>query len=279
MVGGISAPDPYVLRAFGASDNFTGVSYKETAGLAVRSPTINPSIKTGVMLVTGQSIGANTLPTLYTPVNAGVVDQMNIFDGQIYSIGGPILGATRNVSVGGPGNLSARVADLLVTNGKFDRVIIACMAVGSTTASMWGDVNNEVYLRTQVMMARLAARGIIPGMTGVTFFCLHLLGETDCANGTLQAPFAASSTGFLSKLYSTGFNGRCFLTQETLQGGVTSAPIRAAQASLWGGLVCDGGDLDPLTIRQADGVHMTDATAASAATIIVGKMNASGAPF
>lgn len=282
MPGGASAPDPYVLRAFGASDNFAGISWRATAGLSVRSPTINPAIKTGVLLVTGQSIAANTLPTLYTPTNASVVDQMNIFDGQLYNIGGPLLGSSRNSAVGGPGNLSAMVADLVVTNGKFDRVILCCMTIGSTTASMWGDANAEIYLRTQVAMARLAARGVVPGMTGVTFFCLHSLGETDCANGTLQAPFAASSSGFIAKLNSTGFNGRIFIPQETYQSGVTSNPIRAAQASLWdGSTVFSGGDIDTLTVlsRQADNTHLTDAGAVSAATLIYNAMHASGAPF
>lgn len=284
MPHGISLPDPMMLRAFGASDNFAGISYKTTNGLTIRSPVINPAIRTLVLLVPGQSQFANVQPTAFTPANAAVVDQMNIYDGAIYSIAGPLLGSSLNAAVvGSPGfgNLTARVADLVVTNGKFDRIIVVAMAIGSTTASMWGDTTGDLYNRTQVAMLRLASRGIVPGMPGLTFACIFGLGETDNANGTSQAAFAASAGGFASALFATGFNGRIFVPQESYI-GATSAAVRAAQASLWNGTtIFSGGDLDTLTgaNRQGDNIHFSDAGAAAAATLIYNAMHASGAPF
>lgn len=280
MITPASATDPYALRAFGASDNFSGLSWKDTNGLTLRSPAINPSIRTLIFITAGQSNWANITPTLYTPTNAGVVDQLNIYDGAIRNIAGPLLGSSYNAALG-PGNLSARVADLLVTNGKFDRVIIASSAIGSTTASMWGDATGDLHNRTRVAMLRLASRGIVPGMTGVTFACIFGIGEQDNVNGTTQAAFAASAGGFASALFATGFNGRIFIPQESYI-GATSSGVRAAQVSLWNGsTIFSGGDLDTLTgaNRQADNTHFSDAGAAAAATLVYNAMHASGAPF
>jgi hypothetical protein len=275
------SPDPYVLRAFGASDNFAGISWKDTNGLSRRSSAINPALKTLVLISSGQSPWANVCPTLYLPVNAGVIDQMNIYDGELYSIGGPLLGSSY-VAALGPGNITARLADLLVTNGKFDRVIVVATAIGSTTASMWGDPTGDLYNRLEVAMARLASRGIVPGMPGVTFACIWGLGENDDAIGTSQAAFMASAGSFLSKLQGTGFKGRIFIPQESWIGGATSSVIQAAQAALVNGKnVFSGGNLDTLTAasRQADNTHWNDAGAASAATLVCNALHASGSPY
>jgi hypothetical protein len=69
-------------------------THRQTAGLTVRSPTINPSLKNLVLPVDGQSLSANVNPTLHTTsTNSSVIDQLNLYDGQRYSIGGPLLGA------------------------------------------------------------------------------------------------------------------------------------------------------------------------------------------
>lgn len=273
--GGASLPDPFLV-----SDNFTGLSYKSTSGLSIRSTTINTSLKNLVLLVGGQSLSANVCPTAFTPVNSTAVDQMNLYDGGIYSIAGPLLGATLNTaSAGSPGygNIITRVADTLVTNGKFDRVIIVCASVGSTTASMWGDTGGVHANRLPVAMLRLASRGIVPGMTGVTFACIFDLGEQDLANGTSQASMTASLNSFVSTLQGTGFNGRIFIPLESAQ-GASSNNVRSAQAAVLGGNVKSGGDFDAIGNR-VDGTHWNDTGAASAAAALVTAMGNSGAPF
>lgn len=279
--GFASSPDPYVLRAFGASDNFAGISWKDTNGLSRRSPAIDPALKTLVLITSGQSLWANICPTLYIPVNAGVIDQMNIYDGALYGIGGPLLGSSY-VAALGPGNITARLADLLVANGKFDRVIVVSTAIGSTTASMWADATGDLYNRVPVAMARLADRGIVPGMPGVTFACIWGLGESDNHIGTSQAAFTASGVSFLSKLHSTGFKGRIFIPRESWILGATSNAIRAAQAALMNGTtVFSGGNLDSLTAasRQADNTHWNDLGAVSAALLVYNAVHATGSPY
>lgn len=280
---GLATPDPYLLRAFGASDNFSGISYKVTSGLTLRSGVINPALKTLVLFTAGQSIWATTNPTLYTPSNSSVVDQFNIFDGALYSIGGPLLGTTWTPGSSTFGNLSARVADTLVTNAKFDRVILVPIAIGSTTVADWA--TGDLSSRVQVAMLRLAARGITPGMTGVTFALIYGQGEQDNLNGTSQAAWTASFATLKANILATGFNGRIFVPQETYINSTTSSAVRAAQASVVdNSVVYSGGDFDTLTgstNRQNGGTdaHMTDAGAASVSTLMINAMHASGIPY
>lgn len=276
---GTSPPDPFLLRAFGASDSFAGISYKTTAGLTIRSPAINSALKTLVLVVMGQSLHCNTLPSLYVPTNSSAIDNANIYDGALYSIGGPLLGCTF-VPTGTltPGNLSAMLADKLVPT--FDRVILMPIGIGSTTVADWatGDLVN----RSQVAMARLASRGIVPGMTGVTFAAIFSLGAQDHVIGTSQAAWTASFNTLKANMLATGFNGRIFVTQESFDGTGTSSAVRAAQAAAVDNItVFAAGDFDTLisaTYRQPNG-HFTDVGGAAAATLIYNAMQASGAPF
>lgn len=285
---GASIPDPFSLPdSFGGILNARG----PVSGQTVRSPAIDPSKKTLVLIGVGQSNICNVNPTLFTPTNSTVVDNFNIFDGAIYNVGGPLLGCSYTPAIAGlgPGNVLARIADTLVTNGKFDRAIMCSIATGSTVMADWGTLAGSgdglpMFTRSPVLMRRLASVGIVPGMTGVTFSELMMIGETDNGNGTSQASFTASYNGHRANMTANGFTGRCFVTQETWAGGATSTPVRAAQLA-----VCDsvtiftGGDIDTLgsadRVGGATGTHLNDAGAAAAAALIVAAMHASGAPF
>lgn len=272
--------DPYVLTTFSQNDYFTtvGNTNRQTLGRTTRSPSINPSLKTLVLFNTGQSLWSDILPTLYVPVNYTEVDNFNVFDSNLYDCNGPLIGTTYAYNLGfGPGNVVARVADRLVTNGKFDRIIIVSLAIGSTTIAMW--TTGELSNRCSVALQRLASRGITPGMTGVTFACLMGLGEQDFFNGTSQASYTASGQSFITTMLSQGFS-RIFWDLESAA-GETSNPIRSAEASLWNGTtVFSGGDLDsiPASGRQ-DGLHFNDLGGLQAQSIVIAAMAASGSPF
>jgi hypothetical protein len=83
------------------------------------------------------------------------------------------------------GNLSARVADTLVTNARFDRVILVPIAIGSTKVADWA--TGDLSSRFQVTMLRLASRGITPATTEATFGGIFGDGEDDNLAGTSQA--------------------------------------------------------------------------------------------
>lgn len=260
------------------------LTYRVASGRTARSATINPAIKTLVLLVAGQSLLTNVSPTIYTATNASVIDNLNVYDGQLYDPSGPLLGcAYANYAGGfpslGPGNVMLRVADTLVANAKFDRVIIVPLSIGNTNISSWGDSGGIHANRTVVAMGRLAARGITPGMTGVTFADVMADGHRDFADGTSQAAWTASYNSYQTTLRATGFNGRSFVPSESAS-GQTSNAIRSAQSAVRNGTtVFDGGDIDSSTIATSDGTHPSDAGAATMATIIYNAMVASGAPY
>lgn len=268
--------DPFVLTDV----TFAG----QAAFLQTPTPrliTINPAQKTLVLLVAGQSIWTNIIPTLYTPTNSTVVNQMNIYDGAIYPITGNVLGSSYYQGTFGPGNIAVRLADLFVTNSIFNNVILVNFAVGSTPISMW-DSTGALYGRGSVAMLRLAAQGITPATTGVTFAYLWGQGETDTTNGTSQAVYAAALGRVLAKMTASGFSGRFFICEETWISGGVSAAVQAAQvAAVDNVTVFSGGNLDSLnaTNRQADNTHFNDTGAPAAATIVYNAMHASGAPY
>jgi len=265
-----SPPDPFFLI-----DAQSGLAtFRQPAGLSVRSPVINPALKTLVLITTGQSMLATVSPSAFAPTNSSVVDQFNVFDGQIYSITGPVFGTTLFGS--NLGNVSVRLADKFIPI--FDRVIIVGLNIGSTSSAMWatGGIHSN---RGPVAMRRLAARGITPATPGVTFGCLMAIGEQDLIDGTSQAAMTANLISFMNIMTNAGFSGRFFITQESAK-GQTSNAIRSAQASLWNGTtVFNGGDFDSASIATYDGSHPTDAGAATMATLAYNAIHSSGSPY
>jgi hypothetical protein len=281
FLAGFSAPttlDPMIISdlAIAGQAPFLGT----LATGAPRNITINPAQKTLVLLVAGQSNWTNINPTLYTPTNSAVISQLNIYDGAFYPITTGVLGSSYYQGTFGPGNASVRVADLLVTNGRFDNVILVNFAIGSTSIAQWA--SQQFTNRVNVAMLRLAARGIAPSTTGVTFGLLMGQGETDNSLGTSQSAYASSFSTFATAVFATGFSGRVFLCEETWIYGTVSAGVQAAQiAAVNNTTIFSGGNLDSLnaTNRQADNTHFNDTGAAAAATIVYNAMHASGSPY
>jgi hypothetical protein len=276
IVPAISIPsdDPYVI------DDTFSPSWRDTNGKTARSFAINPGLKTLVLFSMGESNRTTVNPTIVVPTNAAVIDNLNVFDGGLYNGSGLVLGTAAAPQLGLSGNLMLRVCDTLVTNGKFDRVILVPLAVGSTTIALWA--TGAQSRRFPVAMKRLAARGIVPGLTGVTMALEMGLGANDNAQGTLQAAWQASFAIFYAAVRATGFNGRIFQSLETYTIGTTSAAVRAAQAAVVDNVnVFQSGDLDTLGAadRQADNRHFNDTGAPLAATLIYNGLHASGAPF
>lgn len=272
-----SAPDPYALPERPGVATFCNAS-----GMTARSPVINPAIRNVVLIVAGQSLRANTLPTLFIPTNAAAVDNLNICDGALYPISTYLLSSSLGQPdyTQFPGNISARIADRLIANNKADRVILAPIAVGASTMAMWGD-GGVLAGRLCLTMRRLAALGITPATPGVTFAVEWGIGESDSQLGTSAPAFTASFNNTMAQLASCGFAGRVFLSRETWAAGVTNATIQGAQTALVNNTtVWASGNLDTLDNSfRPDGTHLNDLGAATATTLIVGAMAASGAPF
>lgn len=267
-------PDPFLL-----TETVPGVrGDHDTNGRVMRSPAINPAQQTLVLITAGQSLRANASGTQYTPTNAASIDNFNVYNGALYDCAGPMLGCTPGST--GPGNVAPRVADLLISNGKFDRVIIVPTAMGGSFIAEW-QAGGVYHDRVPVAMRRLASRGITPVTPGVTFALEWGHGESDGNYGTSQAEYQAGWQSFKSGVLAAGFEGRIFVARESYYTGSTFPAITAAQAAVVDGVtVFAGGNIDSINSGgRSDDLHLNNTGAATAATLIYNAMVASGGPF
>jgi lysophospholipase L1-like esterase len=271
--------DPFLLSENYVSGQWNNnQGYADVSAKSIRSSILNTSQKNLILITAGDSNMASVGPSGFTPTNASVVDNFNIYDGANYAAIDPLLGQT--LSPLGNGGIAARVADAVVTRATFPRVIVVPCAVGGSTTTMWA-AGGVLYSRLNVVMARLAGRGITPSTTNVTFALVYQIGANE--HGIAQATFQANVAQTIAKVKDAGFVGRVFIPQYTRNSG-TDATIRAAQLALVDNVTYfDGGDIDAITATganlQGDGVHLTAAGQALAGTAIESKMHASGSPF
>ena len=281
----MSAPDSFLMGYNPRSDGFdNNRGYSVAGSKTVRAISLNTGIRNLVLITAGQSNLASVGPTAYTPTNAAVLDNFSVYSGLNYAAADPLLGSTFHPLLGSGvvgGGVSLRLADLLVTNGKFDRVFIVPIAMGGTAISQWRS-GGALYGNIAATMARLADRGLAPGTTGVTYAFVWGHGESDTTLATTQATYQAGLGEVLTTLFTTGFDGRAFINQQTWNAGTTSSAIRAAQAAVVNGTtIFAGADADTLdaTKRQADNVHFNDTGMSDFATLMYNAMHASGAPY
>lgn len=257
----------------------------QTSGLALRSQTVNTSIRNLVLIVAGQSNVTNVAPSVYTPSNPSKIDCLNVYDGGIYEAKDPLLGCDLNPTLG-PGNPALRLADKLITANKFDRVVLVPLAIDASDLAFWlGDYANN---RIPTAIGRLAAKGFTT-QTNVTIAVLWGHGESDNLAGTTQANYVAGLTSIIASSRTAGFTGPWFVPRQTYISGGTSATIRAAQAAIIssGAGIYAGPDADTLigtacsgvACRQADLTHWSDAGSDSYAAAWQTALAAYGAPF
>lgn len=275
--GDAPVTDPFYLAPVPAA---IGSVNTNTKGLSQRSLAIDPAIRTLVLITMGQSLmanaNANTPTAVYVPAHASAVDNFNIYDGAAYPFSNrPALGCNGDNS-----NVAPRIADLLIENAKFDRVIVVPIALGSTTVADWATGNYAG--RFPVTMRRLAARGITPATPRVTFAAVWGQGELDTGMGTTEAAYQAGLDTVIRMIFASGFSGRLFVNIETYNAGTVSPEIQAAQRSaVNGNTVFQGANWDALGSgdRIADNTHPNDIGAPRFAAALYEAMHASGAPF
>lgn len=249
-VGPGSAPDPFYLRDLFDPALF-GIPNRNVDGLTQVNPNIVAGETTAVILAAGQSTIANSGNGTYAKTNSKI-HCLNMYSGGMYSAVNPLLGCT-----GIGENFLLRLADKMITAGKYQRIILVPLAVGSTLITNWG-TGGFANERLAVAARRVLALGLAP-----TYF-LFQHGEQDSAAGTLQAAYAAGLTSVVSTIRTVLATTPIYISQTSLQNNTTSATVRAAQAAAVGGTVFAGPDTDTLTggtNRQVDGTHFTTAGA------------------
>jgi len=272
------------------------------------SQTVNTSVKNLVLIGIGQSQGQAVAPSAYVPTNASAIHNVNVSDGGIYNWQDPPLGSafaylsfggtgTTCATIGACGSIWARIADIFISGGgtvpaaTFNQVYLAPLNIGSTQSSQW--VSGATYgNRVCAIMRQLAAKGITPGTTNVTFALYVMNGENDGSSGVTLSQYQANMNDILTTAQGCGFSGYAFLNKETwlcTGAGVNavSTTIQNAQSGLWGTSSWkQGADADSLGTgnRRSDcsgfaGTHFNDTGMAALATASANAMHAAGAPF
>lgn len=289
--GGAQAPDPFtgcmITGTFDPSPN-NGVSGKTLASSVIDTTKINV-----VLIIAGQSLNANSVPTPYTPTNTGHVFNINIENGANYAAVDPLLGTSLDnvppLDPPGNGNFAGRLADALINAGTIQNVYLVPIAIGGSSSADWstGLLGSGCQFHTRFAQAynRLAAKGIIPGLTNTTFVILWGQGEADNC-GTSQAQYTINLNTIITASRSAGFTQGSvpwFVNTETWSNGTTCAAVVAAQAAavnhptnIWAGFNMDSLNA---TFRQSDDTHLADNGAAAYVTGLVTQLHAFGFPF
>lgn len=226
--------------------------------------------RTAVIVFIGQSLSVNSVPVAYVPVNSNI-DQLNIWDGKLYKAKDPLLG----INGGDPahrGTWLLRMADKLISDGHYDRVIIVPMGVGNTRVGQWSDPNLEPYLFRRINTVGLRMRDAGLPCTAIMWG----QGESDTSANTSQASYAASLQKVIGEFNRAIPGCPVLVAQEAYYYGNTNAGILAAQASVVNNSTVFAGEnveLIPPSGRY-DNTHLNEAGADQRATLAVAALKA-----
>jgi len=281
---GTSIPDPARL-VFDTPPGSQGSGFAWTAKTRTSSA-INTGIKNLILITAGQSNVCNNAGAAYTITNTGKIDNLSIYDGAIYVGGDPLLGTAQDGATLGPGNFATRLADKLITAGKFDRVIIVPIGYSATGIADWATGNQRD--RFSVAWARLKNLNITPG-TNVTFVVLWGQGENDTQLGTSQSTYQTLLGTVITNARNAGLPSTVpwFIAQQSginISGSfTTSSAVTAAQAAIvnHGNAIWAGPNADSIGTgsRQADLTHWTPTGSDTYAGLWQTSLAAFGAPF
>ena len=204
------------IRSVGTHDGYGRlVAYPGKVRLACPAQTE----RTGVLLAIGQSNVANHAAARVTTRHGGRV--LGFFDGSCHIAASPLLGATSD-----GGEFLTMLADRLVDQGVYDRVVIVSSGIGGSPISRWqggGDLNG-------MLMATL--RGVAAAYR-VTDVVWHQ-GESDFADATTSPAYAAAFASLVATLRESGVDAPIYTSVSTRCGRPWRAenPVAAAQRSL-----------------------------------------------
>lgn len=217
--------------------------------------------RTAVIIVMGQSLATNTVNAAYTPTH-DKNEQINIYDGKCYKAKGKALGVSGlNASW-----IGARLGDILIDRGLYDRVITVPMAIGGTWVVEWKNTSVKPWLglRIKNIACMVQNYGLAP--THVVW----MQGESDTYSGTSQASYTASLRTIIGTIRGAGITSPILVNLESWLSGATSAAVRNAQMSVVGtNGVIQGANMDSLNNSyRYDGTHLNASGALAAANLL-----------
>ncbi len=229
-----------------------------------------------VLVIAGQSNAQNIAPTPYTPIHTSAVDNLSIYDGQMYAAADPLLGTMFAPPRYNCGCFATRLGDNLVSTGKFDRVILFPFAVGGTSVMQWIG-NGPAASRVPASGYRLRNAGL--SATAI----LWAQGESDTTLGTTTPVYVQQMLTLIGNFRAAGMVAPFLVAKQSWIGGITSSAVVAAQAQVVDSAagIFPGPDADSLnaTYRQADNTHFNDAGMIAYANLWQAALVAVGPPF
>lgn len=245
-----------------AADTYENVdlrrgSFNDTGDRVYIHPShISQGKRTAVLLIFGQSNGANSGSTPYTPVHR--VLNFNIFDGNCYVAKDPLLGATERA-----GNFASRLGDMLIEQGWFDTVVLAPISVGGSRIEEWttGGVRHR---RLQVAIERTRELGL-----SLTHLLWHQ-GETNAGHGPNGELYANCFMNIHGAIRRYGVGAPMYVAQATVCRSPPNEIIRSAQRSVVNSTlgIYPGPDTDQIGPElRFDGCHMNEAGLTKHATL------------
>lgn len=255
-----SAPDPFVFRDPEIATGVVAAGYNVTVGRTQVSPRLVGGENTAIFIVVGQSLVGGNDNANYTATSPKA-QTLNVFDGGVYQSVDPQLGCG-----GTGGSFTGRMADKLITAGKYARVIVIPLGAGSTTVASWAPGGIANGKMVAAIKRAMALGYTITGM-------LWEQGVTDDANGTSAAAYTASLNAVIASSRSAGFAGHWLIGLESSRtGGASSTAIRTGQTNAvnTGALVFAGPDGDTVSSAvgsRYDGTHFTATGSDSMATL------------
>lgn len=210
--------DPRLYTAHPAGAVFFPIE-RNFDGRTQYSPALVEGQSTAVIVVLGQSNSANHCGGGHTgtsPLN----QNFNYVNGGLYRSVDPLLGTTGDYAC-----FANFLADRLIANGRYDRVILATMGINATLATDWA-ADGIFAQNIRVMCRRLASVGLVPTMI------LYQQGESDNVEGTTAAVITPAIRSMVSVFREEGVPAPVFIAScSTWPGYSNNAEVRLGQAN------------------------------------------------
>ncbi|WP_210184857.1 sialate O-acetylesterase [Bradyrhizobium icense] len=222
-----------------------------------------------IMFVAGQSLALSIITDTFTPTNGSKIDNYCWYDGKNYVAANPLIGAG-----GDEHNFNLKIADGLISNGKFARVILVPVALSGVTIQYYV---SDAYKEIVAAAKKLAAQGITTATPNVKFLVKWNQGESDTRDGTTQQQYTDRFSALYGLVSPHLPGAKWMVAKETRYIGTNSAAIQAAQMALVNGTtIFAGEDMDsiPDSSRNPDQTHLNATGGNSAATMGIAAISA-----
>jgi hypothetical protein len=172
-----------------------------------------------VALIFGQSNTGNHVETMYEPEE----EVYNFFRGRCFHAVDPLLGPTGN-----NGSIWSRLGDRVVSQGLYERVVLAPIGVGSTTIDRWAP---DGYLHTRIT-------GTIRQLREQGLTVTHLLWDLGpsekrtSGDDTNRLAYKRHFMAMLESIREQSVDAPIFVTTATYDGSSFNRDIQQAQKEL-----------------------------------------------